>query len=62
MANRRKIIYSLSIKDIQDVAKTEIDRELTSDEVDTIVDNIGDRINWYEIILNAIMEKIDINK
>ncbi len=62
MANKHNIIYSLSIKDIQDVADAEIGRELTSDEITIIIDSIGDRINWYEIILSAIMDKIGVKK
>ena len=58
MANKDEIFYSINIEDIQTVAIEEIDRELTDDEIESIKDLIGEKINWYDAILDSINEKI----
>ena len=60
MEDKNDIVYSLNIEDIQTVAIQEIDRELTEDEIEKIKDLIGEKINWYEAILNSIIEKIGL--
>jgi hypothetical protein len=57
-----KIIYSLVVEDIQRVAVQEIERELSSEEIEKIIDVIADKINWYDAIANAINEKIIISQ
>ena len=61
MENKSDIVYSLNIEDIQTVAIQEIHRELTEDEIEKVKDLIGEKINWYEAILNSIIEKIGLN-
>jgi hypothetical protein len=56
MGNKHEIVYSLNIEDIQTVATQEIGRELAKDEIDKVKDLIGEYINWYDAILNSIME------
>lgn len=58
MEDKNDIVYSLNIEDIQTVAIQEIDRELTEDEIEKVKDLIGEKINWYDAILNSIIEKI----
>ncbi len=60
MEDKNDIVYSLNIEDIQTVAIQEIDRELTEDEIEKVKDLIGEKINWYDAILNAIIEKIGL--
>ena len=60
MEDKNDIVYSLNIEDIQTVAIQEIDRELTEEEIEKIKDLIGEKINWYEAILNSIIEKIGL--
>jgi hypothetical protein len=60
MEDKNDIIYSLNIEDIQTVAVQEIDRELTEDEIEKIKDSIGEKINWYDAILNSIIGKIGL--
>ena len=60
MEDKNDIIYSLNIEDIQTVAIQEIDRELTEDEIEKVKDLIGEKINWYDAILNSIIEKIGL--
>lgn len=58
MENNDDIIYSLNIDDVQTVAMEEIGRELSLSEIESIKDSIGDNINWYDAILDAINAKI----
>lgn len=53
-----KVIYYITISDIQEVAFESFERELTPDEIKLIQDLIGDHINWYDAIYNAIDEKV----
>lgn len=54
MIDPEKIIYSINIEDIQNVAEQELERKLTAKELRLVEDKVGDYINWYEAILNAI--------
>jgi len=54
MIDPEKIIYSINIEDVQTVAEQELERKLTAKELRLVEDKVGDYINWYEAILNAI--------
>ena len=56
MISPEKIIYSINIEDVQNVAEQELERKLTAKELRLVEDKVGDYINWYEAILNAINE------
>ncbi len=53
-----KIIYSLCIEDIQDVANEELERNLTQNEIEKVIEGIEENSNWYDAITNAIYTKI----
>lgn len=53
-----KIIYSLTVDDIQNVAEQELSRKLSTKEIEKIVDLIAEKINWYDAIAYSINEKI----
>jgi len=53
-----KIIYSISIEDVQNVAEEELGRKLAKKELKMIEDEIGDYIDWYGAIDIAIQNKI----
>jgi hypothetical protein len=55
---RNKIIYSINIADVQDVAWQELDRELTVDELKIVADKIGDQFDWYGSITAVLDEYI----
>jgi hypothetical protein len=59
MENQSDIFYSLNTADIQTVAIHEIGRELFNEEIEKIKDLIGEKINWYDAILDSINEKIE---
>lgn len=56
MINPEKIIYSINVEDIQNVAEQELDRKLTEQELRLVEDRLGDYVGWYEAILNAMNE------
>jgi len=47
---RNKIIYSLCVADLQEVAGDELNRKLTEDELKRVVDKVGNYISWYDAI------------
>jgi len=60
--NSKNIIYSLCIEDLQNVANGVLCRELNANEISTLKDKIGDHIDWYGVIHNAIIQNIILNK
>ncbi len=56
MISPEGIIYSINIEDVQNVAEQELERKLTAKELRLVEEKVGDYINWYEAILNAIYE------
>ena len=54
-----KIIYSLTAEDIQNVAKQEINRNLSSKEIEKIIESISEKIHWYDAIANSINENFE---
>lgn len=59
MENKEKIIYSINIEDVQNVANQDLGRDLNDDELKLIEDKIGDYIDWFGAISNAISDSID---
>jgi hypothetical protein len=53
-----KIIYSLNENDIQTVAFQELERNLSSHEIEKIKNSIAEKINWYDAIADSINETI----
>ena len=53
-----KIIYQLTVSDIQTVAEEILERKLTDQEVVSMLDLIADKIPWYDAIADAIHETI----
>lgn len=56
-----EIIYSINIKDIQNVSREILNRELSSDELDLVKESVPKWINWFDAIENAISENLDEN-
>jgi hypothetical protein len=57
--NKNKIIYLITGKDIQNVAEQELNRTLSDIEIKQLVEPIEEKINWYDVIAEAIAEKIE---
>ncbi|MCL5992534.1 MAG: hypothetical protein M1419_10620 [Bacteroidetes bacterium] len=56
-----KIIYSINIEDLQNVADEVLERKLTNQEIKLLIDKIGDYFDWYDSIDRAIMNNIMMN-
>ncbi|AXJ02488.1 hypothetical protein CYPRO_3255 [Cyclonatronum proteinivorum] len=54
----KKVVYTLNVEDVQTVASEVIGRELKPHEVSQIENLIAEKINWFEAIEMAILEKI----
>jgi len=57
-----KIIYSINIEDVQNVAQQELGRDLTDKELKIVEDNIGDQFDWFEAIASVIAMHIEQHK
>lgn len=58
MIDTSKVIYSLNIEDVQNVAGQELDRGLTKKELKIVEDKIGDYIDWYSAIDMTIQNEV----
>ncbi len=56
--DREEIIYSLNINDIYLVADQELNRNLSEDEISKISNKVGDYIDWYQVIKDAINDSL----
>jgi hypothetical protein len=54
MKESNPVVYSLSREDIQNVAREELGRALTSSEIEIVEEHLGDYIKWYDIIETVI--------
>jgi len=53
-----KIIYSINVEDIQNVAQEVLERDLKDDEIYSIEGLIAEKLSWYDAIADSINEKI----
>ena len=61
MKDKNEVIYSINIEDIQTVAVEEFGRELTDDEIDKVKYLIGEKIGWYDAILDTLNEQLGLS-
>jgi len=54
-----KVVYSLNVVDLQNVAKQKLNRHLTKKELLVVQENVGDYIDWFQAIDNAISDHIN---
>lgn len=62
MIDTSKIIYSINIEDVQNVAKEELERRASKKELKIIEDKVGDYIDWHEAIRLALNEAVNLQK
>ena len=53
-----RIVYSISVGDIQEVAKQILERDLTKKEVILVEESVGDYIDWFQSIENALRKHV----
>ncbi|MCX6276611.1 MAG: hypothetical protein NT004_00770 [Bacteroidetes bacterium] len=56
--NIDKIIYQLTVEDLQNVANEELNRDLTESEIKLLEEKIGNYVDFYTAIRNAIIQNI----
>ena len=49
-----RTVYEISVDDLQRVAKEVLERELTDEETRAVGNSVGDYIDWFQAIENAI--------
>lgn len=54
----KKIIYSINIEDVQNIAEQEFGRKLTKKELKFVENKLENYIDWYEAINLAIADTI----
>jgi hypothetical protein len=54
----KEIFYSMNIDDIQEVSEEVLDRRLTENEITLIKESVGEHIDWFQAIENAINQHI----
>ncbi|MCX5802946.1 MAG: hypothetical protein NTU69_05360 [Proteobacteria bacterium] len=60
--NTSKIIYSINIEDIQNVAEEYLGRQASKKELRIVENKVGDYIDWHEAIVLAIDDAVTIKK
>jgi hypothetical protein len=58
MNAKDRIIYSINVEDLQNVAEKELERELTNKEIKIVEERLGDYIDWYGAIASALSDII----
>ncbi len=59
---KERVIYSLNIEDVQNVAIEEYGRTLTDEELEIIEEELGDYIDWYDSIDAAISFHLKLSR
>ena len=57
---KEKIIYSINIEDVQNVANEKLNRDLNEDELKLVEDKLGDYIDWFGAISDTISDVIGV--
>lgn len=62
MIDTSKVIYSLNIEDVQNVAEEELGRRASKKELKIIEDKVGDYIDWHEAIRLSLNDAVSSQK
>ena len=62
MIDTSKVIYSINIEDVQDVAEEELGRRASKKELKIIEDKVGDYIDWHEAISLSLNDAVSSQK
>jgi len=58
MKKNDKIIYSINIEDVQNVANEKLNRNLNEDELKLVGNKLGDYIDWFGAISDSVSDVI----
>jgi hypothetical protein len=53
-AEKHNIVYEISVDDLQRVATEVLERKLSDEEMTNVGKSLGDYIDWFQAIENAI--------
>ena len=53
-----RTVYEISTEDLQRVAKEVLERELSDEEIAAVGNSVGDYIDWFQAIENAISNSV----
>ncbi len=53
-----RIIYSINVGDIQEVASEVLERRLTKEEVAIVEQSVGDYVDWFQAIESSISDNL----
>ncbi|MBI5889013.1 MAG: hypothetical protein HZB82_09975 [Deltaproteobacteria bacterium] len=53
-----RIIYSIKVSDMQEVANQLLERDLTREEILLVEDSVGDYIDWFQAIESSIRKHV----
>ena len=56
--NSPNVVYEISVEDIQAVADDVFERPLTDAEIKLVENSLGDYIDWFQAIENAIRNHV----
>jgi len=56
--NNDRIIYSINVADIQEVASQFFERSLTKEEIVLVGRSVGDYLDWFQAIENSIRKHV----
>jgi len=56
--NEDDIICQLSVENIQTVAEEELERKLTDEKIEKVIDKVGDYVHWYDAVNYAILDSV----
>ncbi len=55
-----EIVYAINVDDIQEVANQVLERNLTKNELALVQESVGDYIDWFQAIENAINKHVKV--
>lgn len=56
--SNKKIVYSINVSDLQEVANQVLERNLTKKELVLIEESVGDYIDWFQAVENSIYKHV----
>lgn len=56
--NNKKIVYSINVSDLQEVANQVLERNLTKKELVLIEESVGGYIDWFQAVENSIYKHV----
>ena len=56
--SNKKIVYSINVSDLQEVANQVLERDLTQKELFLVEESVGDYIDWFQAVENSICKHV----